>query len=248
MIFIPKIIHLSYISIDKIPEMWKDVIPKWKLTHPDWQIKFWSDEDNDNLIKNEFPWFFSTYNSFKYKIQKCDAVRACYLYKFGGIYVDMDYLPKKNLNSLFENVNCNLFFTQSSNIDCFTNSFMASKPNQEFWIQYLESMIDQKLKWYYTKHLVIYYTTGPFKLNSLIKQHNDIIGYIPAHIINACTICNKHCTFNKNKNVYLQSIDGQTWNSIDTHFYNFIYCKYKLIIILILILFLSFIYRVRKCI
>jgi mannosyltransferase OCH1-like enzyme len=240
MIYIPKIIHLSYISLDQIPEKWKDVLPTWKKTHPDWEIRFWSDEDNLELIQKNYPWFLDTYNNFKYKIQKCDAVRICYLHSFGGVYVDMDYLPIQNLNSLFENKNCDLFFTESPNIKCFTNSFLASKPHIDFWLNYLISIKNYQDKWYFTKHFTVMYSTGPLKLNELIKNYDSIIGYVPYHLIHKCNICNTNkgtCKINEQES-YLKAIDGQSWNSFDTHLLNFFYCNYRTLLLMIILIFI----------
>ena len=62
---IPKIVHLSYKSEKEILPEWKDVLPAWKKTNPSWEIKFWSDQDNEDLIRNDFPWFYDKYKNFK---------------------------------------------------------------------------------------------------------------------------------------------------------------------------------------
>lgn len=238
MLSIPKIIHLSYKSLDTIPEDWKKVIPAWKRTNPDWEIKFWSDEDNDKTVENDFSWFLDTYKKLPYKIQKCDAVRACYLHKFGGVYVDMDYIPLKNLNTLFENTDMELYFTISSNLNCFTNSFMASKPGVEFWITYLKSISEDNIPWFYTKHFTIMCSTGPVKFDRLIKDHKSIIGYIPSKILHPCSICNKTCDID---GVYLRTLEGGSWNSIDTKFLNYLYCNWRNILLYILSIIVLFI-------
>jgi mannosyltransferase OCH1-like enzyme len=230
----PKIIHLTYKSIPKIPDMWKEVLPAWKKTHPDWEIKFWTDEDNDNLINTKFKWFKSTYDNFPYNIQKIDAIRVCYLYVYGGIYVDMDYIPLKNLNTLFENTNDEMYFTTSANVPIFTNSFMASKPNIPFWITFLKTM-NNKLPWYYSKHFIVFNSTGPFALDKLLSEYNKTFGFIPSKIIHACNVCDKPCKTNLPKE-YLKAIEGYTWNSYDSKIINFIFCNHKIIILSIGIL------------
>lgn len=235
MVTIPKIIHLSYKSIEQIPEQWQRVLPAWKRTNPDWEIKFWSDADNDAIIADKYPWFLETYNNFPYKIQKCDSVRACYLYEYGGVYVDLDYMPLKNLNGLFENTDNDLYFTISSNVNTFTNSFMASKPKVEFWMTYLRSIMNDNIPWYYTKHFTIMCSTGPIKYDNLIKDHKGIIGYIPSKILHPCSICNKQCDID---GVYLRTLDGGSWNSFDTKTMNYIFCNWKNILIYVFIILL----------
>ena len=245
---IPKIIHLTYKSLEEIPDKWKDVLLAWKKFYPDWEIRFWNDNDNEKLITENFPWFIDTWNNFPYIIQKIDAVRACYLYLFGGLYMDMDYLPLKSINELFENNDCELYFTQSSNVPTFTNSLMASKPGQNFWITYLESMQGEKFPWYYTKHFIVMHSTGPMKLDRLLKKHQGIIGYIPANLVHPCSVCDKSC---KSVNSYFQTLDGRTWNSNDSKILNYVYCNYKnilLVIFFLLVILIIYIkYRFYKC-
>jgi mannosyltransferase OCH1-like enzyme len=244
---IPKIIHLTYKSKKEILPEWKDVIPSWKKTNPTWEIKFWSDKDNEELVKNEFPWFYETYKNFRYNIQRADAVRCCYLYKYGGLYIDMDYLPVNKIDKLFyseKNKNNNqIYLTTSVNIPIFTNSFMASKQNCNFWIEFLKSIMNTKIKWYWTKHLEVMYTTGPNKLNNFTKTTNIIIGIINPHLIQSCDVCeiNKNINSDKCISIYLKKIKGGSWNSIDSLILNWILCnRYKSLLILIFILYLIF--------
>ena len=243
---IPKIIHLSYKSEEEILPEWKNVLPAWKKTNPTWKIKFWSDEDNEKIVKDEFPWFYETYKNFKHNIQRVDAVRCCYLYKYGGLYIDMDYLPLNSIDKLFyneknKNINDNqIYLTTSTNVPMFTNSFMASKPNCELWIKYLKSIMKTKTKWYWSKHMEVMYTTGPNKLNSVLKENNIVIGLINPYLIHSCNVCElddeQKCT-----SIYLRKIQGQSWNSGDSHFLNWILCnKYKSLLVLMIILYLIF--------
>jgi mannosyltransferase OCH1-like enzyme len=244
---IPKIIHLTYKNEKDILPEWKDVLPAWKKTNPEWEIKFWSDQDNENLIKSDFPWFYETYKNFKYNIQRVDSVRYCYLFKYGGLYIDMDYLPVNKIDKLFYNQTNNnndnqIYLTHSTNVPIFTNSFMASKPGNTFWIEYLKSIMKTKPKWYWTKHLEVMYTTGPNKLNSFLKKKNIIIGFINPYLIQSCNVCeidNDHkCT-----SIYLKKIKGGSWNSTDSLILNWILCnKYKCVLLFLIILFILYYY------
>ena len=227
---IPKIIHLTYKSIEEIPERWNKVIESWENTHPDWEIRFWSDEDNDILLNTEFPWFKDTYDNFPYNIQKIDVIRCCYLYMYGGVYVDMDYIPIKNLNGLFENTDNDVYLTMSSMMPVFTNSFMASKPKVNFWIEFLKSIQTHEIPWYYTKHFTIMYSTGPSAIDIFANNYKNIIGYIPPKIIHKCSVCENICETGEEE--YLSPIVGQTWNSMDSKILNFSYCNYKKLLVL----------------
>src|SRR5579872_6241508 len=94
-IYIPKIIHQTYKSIHELPDIWKNSPSSWRMQHPQWTYKFWSDSDNELLVKTHFPWFLKTYNKMEYAIQKADVIRYMFLYQYGGLYVDCDIEAKK---------------------------------------------------------------------------------------------------------------------------------------------------------
>lgn len=232
---IPKIVHLTYISLDKIPDQWKNVIPAWKKTHPDWKLVFYSDQDNDTLVKTHIPWFYDTYCNFPYNIQRVDAVRCLYLYLYGGVYSDMDYMPIKNISPIFKNCNNSIYLTMSPNVMCFTNSFMASKKGEHFWIMYLKSMMRKPPSFAMGKHLTVMYTSGPLQLSNLVNSFHHIIGYIPSQIIHACNRCD-HTDCKNHK--YLKPLPGGTWNGYDARLYNFIMCNGSKVVCVIMIVLL----------
>jgi mannosyltransferase OCH1-like enzyme len=251
---IPKIIHLSYKSKEEIIPEWKDVLSAWKKTNPTWEIKFWSDKDNEELVLSEFPWFYKTYKNFKYNIQRADAVRCCYLFKYGGLYIDMDYLPLNNIDKLFyneqynKNVNDNqIYLTLNTNGLVYFNSFMASKPGNNFWIEYLKSIMKTIPKWYWSKYFYVYNTTGPFKLSENVKNYNSVIGLINPSLIHSCEVCDIENNKNLCKSIYFKRLKGQTWNSIDSKIINYFICnKILCILIFFIIMYLLFYFSSKK--
>ena len=250
---IPKIVHLSYKSEKEILPEWKDVIPAWKKTNPTWEIKFWSDQDNEKIVKEEFPWFYDTYKNFKYNIQRVDSVRCCYLFKYGGLYIDMDYLPINKIDKLFynetnnKNINDNqIYLTLNTNGLIYFNSFMASKPGNTFWIDYLKSIMKTKRKWFWTKHFYVYFTTGPFKLSENVKNYNNVIGLINPKLIHKCEVCDIDNDDNVCKSIYFKRIKGQTWNSLDSKIINYFVCNKMLCILIFFILLFILYYYLSK--
>ena len=46
--------------------------------------RLWTDGDNLKLVREQYPWFLSTYNSFEQPILQADSVRYLYMHAFGG--------------------------------------------------------------------------------------------------------------------------------------------------------------------
>ena len=85
-----KQIHQTW-KTKQVPGQLKSFCQGWQDMHPDWTYRLWTDEDNRRLIEEQFPWFLQTYDRYPYNIQRVDAARYFILYKFGGLYVDIDY-------------------------------------------------------------------------------------------------------------------------------------------------------------
>ena len=135
---IPKIIHQTYKNYD-LPEIYKMCQTEIKNLHSDFQYCFYTDNDMDNLIKNEFSKYYEKFNELPRTIMKIDMFRYFLMYKYGGLYVDMDYLMLKQFNMLNEKVvlPCNREDENNEPI-CLGNCIFASQPNHQFW----KSLID----------------------------------------------------------------------------------------------------------
>ena len=59
-----------------------------------------TDEENREIVAHFFPDFLETYDRFKQNIQRVDAVRYIYMYVWGGIYLDLDYLALRSFDEI----------------------------------------------------------------------------------------------------------------------------------------------------
>lgn len=115
---------------------WKDCFPE-----PEYKYIFWDDDNLFELIKNDFPDFLELYNDFgRYVILKVDFARYAILYKYGGIYSDMDFMCKKNFYNQLQNNIC-IVESPAPN-ETIQNSLMASPPNDKRWLDVLQNCKD----------------------------------------------------------------------------------------------------------
>jgi inositol phosphorylceramide mannosyltransferase catalytic subunit len=70
---------------------------KW---HPNYEYRLWNDSSAEELIKNEYPWLLETWRSYTYPIQRADSLRYLVLYRYGGIFLDMDLHCRRSLGPL----------------------------------------------------------------------------------------------------------------------------------------------------
>ena len=88
---IPKIIHHIWLGSPRpsTPEytVWFE---SWKLHHPDWEIRWWHDEDVRSMVERGELINVDRFNAASNYGEKSDILRYEILLRYGGLYVDTD--------------------------------------------------------------------------------------------------------------------------------------------------------------
>lgn len=87
---IPKIIFQTYVN-DRLPVVTKFFIWWMKRQNKDYRYEFYDDARIDRFLKEEYPQeVFNAYSKLAIGAAKADFFRYAVLYKYGGVYVDID--------------------------------------------------------------------------------------------------------------------------------------------------------------
>lgn len=98
---IPNIVHMVFLKKEEpFPKLFSDCMQYTKVLHPLWDIRLYSEQDAQEILKKHLPQFVDTYNSFKFNIQKADFFRIALVFIYGGFYMDLDMFPLKSLEEL----------------------------------------------------------------------------------------------------------------------------------------------------
>jgi len=101
---IPKILHFIWVGPKRYFKM-DENIHSWKQNHPTWKFYFWTDQSDLSPqgceikdIKEIFPLSRQDlYNCLSVPVSKSDVLRLEIVRRFGGVYVDVDFENKKNI-------------------------------------------------------------------------------------------------------------------------------------------------------
>jgi len=186
---IPKIIHMTCKDKNNMKDLYKNTLASWKLHHPDWDIRIYDDNDLNNFIKDNYSSeIVNKVNSFKRLIFKIDMFKLLVMYKYGGIYTDMDVECLQNLEPLLEGMteSVALGYGPLENnmgryrgiklIEC---AVMIGKPGNKFWIDFFNS-IDPN-----TPDTNPVHVTGPLAITRFIENYtnkSDIKLFDPIHL------------------------------------------------------------------
>ncbi len=138
---IPKLLHQTWKTAD-FPEKWSVFRDKMIMLHPGWEYKLWTDEDNDEFVRREFPDFYEIFAGFSLGIMRADVIRYLLMYRLGGIYLDLDYEFLKPFD--FEDASLvlpqNRSRSRGDSVDSIGNAVFASVPGHEFWKDVIEDL------------------------------------------------------------------------------------------------------------
>lgn len=239
---IPKIIHQSYKSLSTLPSDWADTPSRWQTLHPTYEYKFWSDDDNRNLIAQHYPWFLNTYDNYPAPIQRADAARYFAVLHYGGIYADMDILPIRNVDPLLytldlpENNNKQMLVAETYNLGL-TNALFASTPNSTILRQFVREELPthaSPLRGFEVllPHFAVLLSTGPTRLWIYLNRgHRDEILTLNPAGWGQCHQCKSQQRRGKcvpQEGSFFETRRGGSWHKWDTRFMNFIFCHVHL--------------------
>ena len=94
---IPKIIHYCWFGGNPLPELEQRCLVSWKKHMPEWEYKWWNEETFD--ISSAPLYVRQAYEARKYAFVS-DYVRLWALEKFGGLYMDVDFMVYRPFDDL----------------------------------------------------------------------------------------------------------------------------------------------------
>jgi len=209
---IPKIIHQTAMSDkSKWHPVWEKCQKTWIENFPDYEYMMWTDEDSEEFIRDEYPWFYKTYMGYDRNIKRIDAIRYFILYHYGGIYADMDFECLKNFEHLLPvGKVCAAPGPSPEFIEKYQNAMIASPKHHDFWPrawEYLEENKDEKN---------VIKATGPLLINTLAEKYPELFHPLDKNFTEQHTIF--HNPFIKledrgkiTEDTYVKHYESGTW-------------------------------------
>lgn len=216
----------------------------WKVKNPTWCHVEWNNSHSESLLKKHFPEYLELYRYYPYEIQRVDCIRYFILFRYGGLYADMDYYCNKSFDEALTVYDKDIYFVQSPNQyltnykEHISNSLMYSKPNHPYWKKlFLQLELHKSPPVYYTKHMVIMYTTGPAFLNKIYSRYKYSykLSSLPFKFFHPYGIEDDIFSL-KGENIYAIHIGKGSWEKADGKIMILIIRNLKIILFIILCL------------
>ena len=172
---IPRTIHQTWKTRQVPPQVFpREWIESWSGPSTSrFDYRLWTDKDNRALIQQHYPWFLNTYDGYPKEIMRVDAARYFILHRFGGIYVDLDFVRLRSLDPLLERTNFLFAFQSPGSI---ANAIMGCEPGHPL----IEAAIHQ-LASHSTRGVLE--ATGPEFLTALIRREGYMDEVLPSELL-----------------------------------------------------------------
>jgi inositol phosphorylceramide mannosyltransferase catalytic subunit len=179
---IPKIIHQTApTDKSKWPAIWRKCQQSWRtyFPAPEYEYRMWTDEDIDNLVKTDYPHFYPIYAGYDKNIKRIDIVRYFILYKYGGIYADMDYMCFRNFYDLLPQDKVSISESPFKNNENLQNALMMSPAGHPFWLKVIQNAKDRATKRPKDGKNDVLYQTGPVLISDTYAENKEMVNVLP---------------------------------------------------------------------
>ncbi|KAI8627787.1 nucleotide-diphospho-sugar transferase [Xylariaceae sp. FL1651] len=174
---IPKILHQVYhnwtdpeSAVLTLPGDWEAARQSCIALNPDWEYKLWTAKVSREFIEYEFPWFLSTYDSYKFPIQRIDVIRYFALRHFGGIYIDLD-------NGCLQSLDAITYFpafTTDGGHGTLSNNIIGGQPGHPFFHFLTESLMAWNWNWI-LPYVIVSYTSGQWFVTAMWEEYHRLL-------------------------------------------------------------------------
>ena len=182
-----KVIHQTW-KTSEIPSEYAAYVESVKRLNPGYEYRLWTDIDNRLFIQREFPWFLDTYDSYKHHIERVDSVRYFILYRFGGVYIDLDMECLKPIDELF--TGGEIWFSKEAGPrienQVTSNAFMAAPKAHPFF-----EMLTQGLGQVRGRDIDfqdVFRNTGPNMLHKMIRRSLGTFAFVIIDLDRICPV------------------------------------------------------------
>lgn len=180
---IPRMLHQSW-KDSNLTGNFSRWAGSWRANHPDWDYRLWTDEDNRQLVVDEFPWLLNIYDRLPAAIMRADTARYLYLYRYGGVYVDLDFVSLRPMGPLLSSATPGTPVLAYMGDDvsfphAIPNAWLASPPRHPLWMHAVSGIINALLSHRSTDASMgttVESLTGPVMLTRVVADYRASYG------------------------------------------------------------------------
>jgi len=178
-----------------LPLLHRAAVTNIRLLNPDFEYRFFDDDDVVRFFDTEFPEYRRVFDSFRFPIQRFDFFRYLAVYRHGGFYLDLDVLLAADMSSLadhgcvfpFEDLNINGFLRRRYLMDWTIGNYaFGARPGHPFLWEVIQNCVraQECPEWVqpvlrgiprlFRDDFFVLSTTGPLLLSRTLAENPDL--------------------------------------------------------------------------
>lgn len=181
-----KTVHRMWLGPHPMPDDYVEFGQEWKRLNPDWEVKDWTEDEllpalNQNVI-DDLKHRDAGRKGVELYVQMADVLGYEVIYKYGGIYVNVDIQPVRSLEYMFEHYQpgdaAYAFWCDQEQL---VNAVLgAPQPGHPAW-QYVIA----RLPGYYMERRLeeMNHSTGPLFMSQCIKEKYGSLNGQPGQFV-----------------------------------------------------------------
>jgi hypothetical protein len=97
-VLFPRVFHQVWVGPDSFPEEFRTYQQSWLDNHPGWELRLWTEDNLPHPLRRP-----EGAERLRSPVERCDILRFELVWRFGGIYVDLDFECLLAIEPLIEN-------------------------------------------------------------------------------------------------------------------------------------------------
>ena len=171
------------------------VVTNVTALHPEFEYRFFADDDVDRFMRREFPQYRPVFDAFRFRIQRYDFFRYLAVYRFGGFYLDLDVLLASSLSAFlhhrcvvpFDDLTLSPFLRRHHGMDWTIGNYaFGAAPGHPFLWAVIQNCLraQHDLRWVraslrgiprpFRDDFIVLNTTGPLMMSRTLAEHPDL--------------------------------------------------------------------------
>ena len=165
---IPYLVFRSF-ATNRVSTLFDDAVNNMYKMNPEYEHIFFNDSDCDQFMLKNYPGrIYDAYDKLIPGAYKGDLFRICYLYKHGGVYLDLNKTLMVPLRKLIDN-NYDLVTVIDLGSCCVWQAFLACKPGLPVIWECIMKCVEKIENNYYGVNSLD--VTGPMMMGRVFKKY-----------------------------------------------------------------------------
>jgi mannosyltransferase OCH1-like enzyme len=164
-VLIPRVFHQIWLGPDPLPPEFARYRETWKLHHPDWEHRLWTEESLPGELRRP-----EARDRLRHPAERSDILRLELLWRYGGVYLDVDLECRRSIEPLLGGLDFFCAYLKAGQVN---NAIMGAVADHEILDRALDEVRPREFYGFDKA------AAGPVFVNELLAGYPDVALFEP---------------------------------------------------------------------